>query len=131
MKQLNLNSKFEKKWLKPGGKVFITDYCCGVKPWSSEFEAYVAQRGYDLRTVPEYGAIFTNLGFKNVQAIDQTDLFVESLKSELKKMDQIRQEFINEFSEEDFNYLIEGWEAKLVRCAAGHQKWGSFYCEKC
>jgi len=119
-----------KKWLKPGGKVFITDYCCGPKPWSDEFTAYVNQRGYDLRTVPEYGQIFTDLGFSNVKPIDVTNLFVESLKNELKKMDQIRDDFIREFSEEDFNYLIDGWKAKLVRCAEGHQRWGSFYCEK-
>jgi phosphoethanolamine N-methyltransferase len=35
-----------------------------------------------------------------------------------------------EFSLEDYNYLIDGWKAKLVRCNQGYQKWGKFYCEK-
>ena len=118
------------KWLKPGGKVFITDYCSGPKPWSPNFEEYVQQRGYSLLTVPEYGDIFTQLGFVNVRAEDKTDLFVSCLEMELKKMDEIKADFIGEFSEEDFNYLIDGWKAKLVRCADGHQKWGLFYCEK-
>lgn len=83
-----------------------------------------------MRIPADYGQIFTNLGFKNVKALDRTDLFVESLKNELKKMDQIKDEFIKEFSESDFNYLIDGWKAKLIRCAEGHQRWGSFYCEK-
>ena len=116
--------------MKPGGKIFITDYCCGKKPWSEEYTSYVASRGYDLRTVPEYGEIFTEVGFSKVKAVDQTDLFVESLKKELKQMDAIKADFVKEFTLEDFNYLVEGWEAKLVRCAAGHQKWGLFFCEK-
>jgi len=124
-----LFAKF-KKWLKPNGKIFISDYCCGPKPWSKEFETYVAGRGYDLRTPAEYGQIFVNLGFRNVKALDRTDLFVRSLKNELKKMEQIRGEFVKEFSEEDFNYLVNGWKAKLERTAAGHQRWGTFYCEK-
>lgn len=119
-----------KKWLKPGGRVFITDYCCGKKPWSEEFDTYVKQRGYDLLTVEDYGKIFTDLGFKNVKATNVTDLFVESLNNELKKMDIIKNDFVSEFSLEDFNYLIDGWNAKLVRCSQGHQQWGCFLCEK-
>jgi len=119
-----------KDWLKPGGKIFITDYCCGPKPWSDEFTAYVEQRGYDLRTVDEYGNIFSQLGFKTVKALDVTNLFVECLHNEMNKMDQNKSDFVREFSEEDFHYLIDGWKAKVVRCAEGFQKWGLFYCEK-
>lgn len=120
-----------KKWLKPGGRIFITDYCAGPRDkWSSEFAAYVDQRGYDLRTVEDYGAIFTNLGFNKVRAQDRTDLFVLSLKNELKKMDEIKEKFVSDFSLDDFNYLVDGWNAKLVRTAEGNQRWGCFYCEK-
>jgi len=120
-----------KKWLKPGGRVFITDYCAGPRDkWSSEFASYVDQRGYDLRTVEEYGSLFTQLGFRNVRALDRTDLFVESLNNELKKMAEIKDKFVSDFSLDDFNYLIDGWNAKLVRCAEGNQRWGYFYCEK-
>ena len=30
----------------------------------------------------------------------------------------------------DFDYLVSGWKAKIVRCGDGSQKWGLFYCEK-
>ena len=119
-----------KDWLKPGGKIFITDYCAGPKEsWTDEFAKYVEQRGYSLLTVPQYGDIFTQLGYSVVKAEDKTDLFVESLNKELKKMDQIKNEFVSEFTLEDFNYLVDGWKAKVVRCAEGNQKWGLFYCE--
>ncbi len=111
--------------------MFITDYCSGPHSlWSDEYKAYVAQRGYDLREVPAYGQIFSDLGFQNVQAVDVTDQFVESLETELVKMAEIREAFLGEFSQQDYDYLINGWKAKLVRCANGEHKWGLFYCEK-
>lgn len=119
-----------KDWLKPGGKVFITDYACGPKPWSEEYATYVEQRGYNLLTVPEYGKIFEDLNFTKVVATDVTNMFVDCLNFELVKFEKMKKEFVTEFSAEDFDYLIEGWNAKKVRCAAGHQRWGKFYCEK-
>jgi phosphoethanolamine N-methyltransferase len=90
----------------------------------------VAQRGYDLREVPAYGRIFTDLGFHNVQAVDVTDQFVASLEAELAKMSEIREAFVAEFGQKDFDYLVSGWKAKMVRCGEGNQRWGLFYCEK-
>lgn len=44
-------------WLKPGGQLLISDYCCGEKPWTPVFEAYVKQRGYILYTPSQYGKV--------------------------------------------------------------------------
>lgn len=44
-------------WLKPGGQLLISDYCCGEKPWTPAFEAYVKQRGYILYTPSQYGKV--------------------------------------------------------------------------
>ena len=63
-------------------------------------------------------------------ASDVTNLFVDSLNNELDKFERIREEFTEEFSKEDFDYLVEGWKSKLVRCNDGHQRWGMFECEK-
>jgi len=124
-----LFAKF-KDWLKPGGKVFITDYCCGPKPWSDNYAAYVASRGYDLLTVEDYGKLFEDLGFKNVKAENVTDIFVAMLKVEKAKLTAIKEEFVKSFSEKDYDDLISGWDEKVVRCGEGHQVWGKFYCEK-
>lgn len=48
---------FLQKCLKPGGQLFITDYCCGEKEHSEEFKDYVKQRGYNLLTVADYGKV--------------------------------------------------------------------------
>jgi phosphoethanolamine N-methyltransferase len=44
-------------WLKPGGRLMITDYCCGTDPWTDEFTKYVHQRGYHLMDVQTYGKV--------------------------------------------------------------------------
>jgi len=43
------------KWLKPGGKVLISDYCKSAAEPSPEFSEYVKQRGYDLHDIQAYG----------------------------------------------------------------------------
>jgi SAM-dependent methyltransferase len=45
------------KWLKPGGKVLISDYCRNPGKPSEEFAAYIKQRGYDLHDVKTYGKV--------------------------------------------------------------------------
>lgn len=87
-------------------------------------------RGYNLLTVPEYGDLFTKLGFANVKAENVTDLFVEMLHSEKKKFTAMKDQFVSEFSDKDYNDLMSGWDEKIVRCAKGDQVWGKFYCEK-
>jgi len=72
------------KWLKPGGKVFITDYCWGSRPHSEKFSQYVKQRGYHLHTVTEYGKILEWAGLINVVARDVTVEFMQVLRRELK-----------------------------------------------
>lgn len=37
--------------------MLISDYCCGEKPWTPVFEAYVKQRGYILYTPSRYGKV--------------------------------------------------------------------------
>ena len=38
--------------------------------------------------------------------------------------------FNQDFTKEDFEYLVENWETKLDRCGRGDQKWGLFHARK-
>ncbi|XP_060742483.1 phosphoethanolamine methyltransferase isoform X2 [Tachysurus vachellii] len=81
-------------WLKPGGKVLISDYCCGEKPWTPAFQEYVNQRGYILYTPQRYGKFLEEAGFNNVRAEDRTVQFISVIKAELKRAQEIQGEFI-------------------------------------
>lgn len=118
-------------WLKPGGQVLITDYCRSAGEASPGFAAYIKQRGYDLHSVPAYGQMLKDAGFEQVIAEDTTEsMFIPSLERELKVAEDMKQDFLKEFTEDDFAAVVNGWKDKIVRAHAGEQRWGLFYGKK-
>ena len=118
-------------WLKPGGQVLITDYCRSVEDPSPGFAAYIKQRGYDLHSVPAYGRMLTDAGFVEVSAEDITESkFLPFLERELKTAEEQHASFLDEFSEEDFTAVVQGWKDKIVRASSGEQRWGLFHGKK-
>ncbi|XP_063951468.1 uncharacterized protein LOC129268806 isoform X1 [Lytechinus pictus] len=117
-------------WLRPGGKLLISDYCCGELPHSDAFKAYVAQRGYTLYTPARYGQLLEEAGFVSVKAEDRTWQFKDMLQKELNRMMDPNLDILKGFSEEDVRALQDGWRSKIERVDAGNQKWGLFYAEK-
>uniref|UniRef100_A0A9J8BQM5 phosphoethanolamine N-methyltransferase n=1 Tax=Cyprinus carpio carpio TaxID=630221 RepID=A0A9J8BQM5_CYPCA len=119
--KLDLFRKFY-SWLKPGGKLLISDYCCGEKPWSPAFQDYVNQRGYILYTPQRYGQFLSEVGFSDVHSEDRTEQFIQVIKAELQRAGEMKEEFIQEFSQEDYDAVINGWTKKLQRCETGDQR---------
>jgi phosphoethanolamine N-methyltransferase len=109
-----------KRALKPGGLMFFTDYCWGEGTHSAEFLAYVAQRGYDLHTVKDYGTLIEQAGFVEVQAMDKTSLFGDYLELELAKLP----------NDGSLPEIRRSWQEKLVRNRKGEQGWGWFMARK-
>ncbi|KAH9801665.1 phosphoethanolamine N-methyltransferase 1 [Citrus sinensis] len=95
------------KWLKPGGTVLISDYCKSFGTPSVEFSEYIKQRGYDLHDVKSYGQMLKDAGFVDIIAEDRTEQVWE-----------------------DYNDIVGGWKAKLIRTSAGEQRWGLFLAKK-
>ncbi|ERN05471.1 hypothetical protein AMTRI_Chr12g268500 [Amborella trichopoda] len=118
------------KWLKPGGKVLISDYCKRSGPPSPEFAEYIKQRGYDLHDVEAYGQMLRDAGFHDVTAEDRTDQFLKVLQKELDAVEKDKDSFIGDFSEEDYFDIVNGWKAKLKRSSGGEQRWGLFFAQK-
>uniref|UniRef100_A0A9J8CJ95 phosphoethanolamine N-methyltransferase n=1 Tax=Cyprinus carpio carpio TaxID=630221 RepID=A0A9J8CJ95_CYPCA len=115
--KLDLFRKFY-SWLKPGGKLLISDYCCGEKPWSPAFQDYVNH------------VLLNEVGFSDVHSEDRTEQFIQVIKAELQRAGEMKEEFIQEFSQEDYDAVINGWTKKLQRCETGDQRWGLFYATK-
>ncbi|MQM14088.1 hypothetical protein Taro_047018 [Colocasia esculenta] len=118
------------EWLKPGGRVLISDYCKNAGPPSEEFVEYIKQRGYDLHDVEAYGKMLEDAGFIDVKAEDRTDQFLEVLQRELDEVEKDKEAFVHDFSEEDYNDIVNGWKAKLRRSSVGEQRWGLFIARK-
>lgn len=118
--------KLFNKWLKPKGVLFITDYCCGDGDHSQSFKTYLEDRKYHLQTPKGYTQIIRDAAFVDVIGKDETNQFVNVLNAELKQFALIKKEFVDEFSEKDYDYIVKGWKNKVVRCNDGDQKWGSF-----
>ena len=119
-----------KDWLKPSGKVLITDYCCGSSDWSKEFSDYVQKRNYTLHDVQTYKHLLEKSGLKIIQGYDNTKRFVVALEAELQHLISIKEEFLQNFTQHDYEDLIQGWEKKITRAKQGYQKWGCFYAKK-
>jgi len=114
------------KWLKPGGKLMISDYtCCPDEEKPDEFWTYLADRKYDLRPIEEYAAFIRGAGF-DVVAEDQSEWFTSILKMELEKLSEMKDEFLKSHSLKDFEDIEEGWKIKLVRCSGKVQQWSLF-----
>ncbi|CAL9068775.1 phosphoethanolamine N-methyltransferase-like [Musa acuminata AAA Group] len=118
------------KWLKPGGKVLISDYCKKSGTPSEDFAAYIKQRGYDLHDVDDYGQMLKDAGFHEVIAEDRTNQFLEVLQKELDAVEKDKEAFIHDFSQEDYDEIVSGWKAKLKRSWTGEQRWGLFIAKK-
>ncbi|KAL9441003.1 hypothetical protein AB3S75_019639 [Citrus x aurantiifolia] len=118
------------KWLKPGGTVLISDYCKSFGTPSLDFSEYIKQRGYDLHDVKSYGQMLKDAGFVDIIAEDRTEQFMQVLQHELDAIEKDKDAFIKDFSEEDYNDIVGGWKAKLIRTSAGEQRWGLFLAKK-
>jgi len=120
------------KWLKPGGQLLVTEYIHGPNNPNhpAEYVRYINLRGYQMVTLKQYEAILNRTGFSNVQAIDQTQPFKKVLIAELEKFKPQKTTFIKEFTQKDYDELVEGWEQKVVRIDAGDMGWALFKATK-
>ena len=72
----------------------------------------------------------SQVGFQNVVAEDKTSAFIQILEMELGRFEEQKEEFLGRFGLENFNYIVDGWKAKIKRCTAGDQAWGLFTATK-
>ncbi|CAI5494648.1 unnamed protein product [Closterium sp. Naga37s-1] len=117
------------RWLKPGGRVLITDYCSGKdkeEEWSEEFRGYVAQRGYHLVTVKRYSEMLQAAGFHVLKAENRSQQFLDILEEEKARVLFDKSSHVSEWDEQ----LLAGWTAKMKRVREGDQAWGLFLVEK-
>jgi phosphoethanolamine N-methyltransferase len=70
------------------------------------------------------------VGFVNVRAEDRTKQFISILHTEIQRFEPQKSDFLEDFSQADYDEIVDGWSAKVKRCNAGDQVWGMFLAEK-
>ncbi len=116
--------------LAPKGRVFVSDYVRGSGDVSQEFSTYSDDTGYFLEELEAYGAIIEAAGFKDVQVMNKTDVFIDVLKREIERIRGDASGSGNEEDAEDNDYLADRWERKVRWCGAGDMLWGHFYASR-
>ncbi len=116
--------------LNTGGQLFITDFCKGKRPLAESFVTYLSQCHYHLQDLDTYGQALETAGFHNIRIEDHTKAFIDSLQNELKALNAGREQFLQEFTENDFDYLVNRWIKKIQFCEQGDFIWGLFIAEK-
>jgi len=116
--------------LKTGGQLFITDFCKGRGPLSESFITYLGCCHYHLQDLDTYGQALEAAGFHNIGIEDHTKAFIDSLRDELKALNANRDQFLREFTEGDFDYLVNRWNKKIQFCEQEEFIWGLFIAEK-
>ena len=112
--------------LKPGGQLFVADFCRGRGLLSDEFETYLEECRYYLQALDEYVRTLEAAGFGQVHMEDITAAFVDDLRQEQRRLVDDRDAFLGEFDEDDYEYLITRWDKKIRFCERGDLKWGLF-----
>jgi phosphoethanolamine N-methyltransferase len=116
--------------LKTRGQLFITDFCKGKGPLSESFATYLKHCHYYLQDLDTYGQALEAAGFHNLRIEDHTKAFIDSLRGELRDLNADRERFLREFTQSDFDYLVNRWNKKIQFCEQGDFIWGIFIAEK-
>lgn len=112
--------------LKPGGRVFVTDYGRGEGTLSEEFAEYAEATGYHLHTADAYAAFIAAAGFEDVRVDDRTADFARILREDLSRI----ADPATELCQADRDYLTQRWQLKQRACEAGGMRWWHIHATK-
>ena len=118
------------KCLKPGGKLMISDYCRGEGEHTMGFRKYVKLRGYQLITINEYRKMLERVGFEDIEAKNNSAYFKQLLNDGLKTLKENKTDIVDEYSEEDYDYLCQNLTNQCGNVDRGDHVWGYFVARK-
>ncbi len=117
------------EWLDDNGEIIIGDYC--QRPRDEEicesFEAYIAERGYDLHGPFTYGNLLEDAGFKKVVTWDVSGDFLKLLEVELERLREEHNPRPKHFEKDDFEHFEMSWLKKIEWVRSGDMRKGVMY----
>lgn len=116
--------------LKLLGQLLVTDFCRCSRPLTKEFEQYITTCGYYLEDIPSYAQALHNASFVDVIAEDITEEFISTLKIGRERLLDRKTTFLQNYNQDEFEYLLGRWNKKIEFCEMGDFRWGLFIAHK-
>lgn len=99
--------------LKPGGQLFVSDFCKGGGPVSESFITYLENCQYHLQDLVTYGQALERAGFEHIHIEDNSKAYTKHLREEFVDLKANREYFLQEYGEGDYDYLTNRWVKKI------------------
>ena len=94
------------------------------------FRKYIKLRGYQLITIEEYSKLLEKVGFEDIEAKNNNMVFRKIVRAGSKRLKEIKQEILDEYSEEDYSYLSKTLSDQMDNVDRGDLIWGHFVARK-
>lgn len=115
--------------LKPGGKLFIADFCKGN--CKDELQELLNNFSINLISIKDYEMILKDSGFGDIRAKDESENLSRVLQKDLKGFNTTKDTFVEEFSMNEFCDLVK-WATKALNWVDSKElAWGFFTASKC
>lgn len=112
------------RWLRPGGALFITDFCYGTAPPAKDFLQYASR--LSLSSMATYEAGLRQAGFTDVLAQDLRGEAIDVHGRELDAFTAAKEAFIRDFSEEQYDTISNLWADKIRWSRERQLTWCAF-----
>ena len=67
-----------------------------------------------MLSLKDYDDLLSRTGFKNVIVKDGNELFLQTLQDELRHFQHTEDAFVQEFSQNDYNTIVDDWKNKVI-----------------
>ncbi|KAK8375846.1 hypothetical protein O3P69_008533 [Scylla paramamosain] len=112
------------RWLRPGGTLFITDFCTGAVPPSKDFLNFTSC--HSLCPMETYEAELRSAGFTDVAARDLRWEANDVHQRELTAFTAAQEAFIADFDEDQYAAITDLWTNKIRWNRENQLTWCSF-----
>ncbi|CAL4062528.1 unnamed protein product [Meganyctiphanes norvegica] len=111
--------------VRPGGRLFITDWCLGDKQPSQNFIDYY-NNDFNIETISSNVQHMEAAGFKGVKYEDLTQEMINNIEHSLKHFRSTKQAFIQDFDAESYNDIVDRFTQYVVWAKNGELLWVLF-----
>lgn len=117
-------------WLKDNGQLLISDFCCGITPFSQDLIDYARSGMYTLTPIQEYLQLLKTCGFVQVHVEDCSDLYQQYCLNEIEIAEKNRTNPHPKLTRQELDECVRQWKLKYSLTNSGQRRWCVFQAVK-